>query len=133
MRPASSSFPSAASAIEGDEFAAQALGPGAEDLGELRGIERGEDPPEGVVAGEAVGQCEHAAQPVALGVAKIFHVHETLRAAPQCADGEDQEVTERMAFGASNARVVALAEGISEVVAIGHPELLPNTLSKIHF
>ena len=63
-------------AVEGDDFAgqrlAQTLRPSREGLGELRGIQRGEDPPEGVVAGNAVGQFEQAAQPLALGFAELL-------------------------------------------------------------
>lgn len=59
-------------AIDGDDLAgqhlAQALGPGGEGLGELRGIEQGEDAPESVVAGDAVGQCEQAARTTRAGL-----------------------------------------------------------------
>jgi len=123
-------------AIEGDNFAdqrlAQALGPSREGLGELRGIQRGEDPPEGVVAGDAVGQCEQAAQPLALGFAELLHLRKALRTAEQRADGNDQDVTERMAFGALDARVGESAEVIAEAVGVGHPEFLPTQGPKVH-
>ena len=123
-------------AIEGDDLAgqhrAQALGPGGEGLGELRGIEQGEDPPEGVVAGDAVGQFEQAAQPLALGFAELLHLRKAFRTAEQRADGNDQDVPERMAFGALDARVAELTEVIAEAVGIGHPELLPTQGSKVH-
>ena len=123
-------------AVEGDDFAgqrlAQTLRPSREGLGELRGIQRGEDPPEGVVAGNAVGQFEQAAQPLALGFAELLHLREALRTAEQRADGDDQDVTERMAFGALDARVGELGEVFDEAVGVGHPKLLPTQGSKVH-
>lgn len=96
-------------------------------------IQRGEDPPEGVVAGDAAGQSGQAAQPLAPGLAELLHVREPFRAAEQCADRDEQDVTERMAFGASDARVGDLREVMDETVGVGHPELLPARHSKVHF
>ena len=129
-------FPSASSAVEGDDFAGQrlapTLAPGRADLGELRGIQRGQDPPEGVVAGNAVGQFEQAAQPFALSFAELLHLRKAFRTAEQRADRNDQEITARMAFGALNAWVGELTQVFAEAVGIGHPELLPTQSLKVH-
>ena len=123
-------------AVEGDDFTgqrpAEPLRPGREGFGELRGIQGGEDPPEGVVAGDAVGQFEQAAQPRPLGFAKLLHLREALRAAEQRADRDDQDVTERMALGTLDARVGELGEVFDEAVGVGHPKLLPTPRSKLH-
>ena len=123
-------------AVEGDDFAgqrhAQALRPGGEGLGELRRIQRGEDPPEGVVAGDAMRQCEQSLQPVTLRMAELFHVHEALGTAEQRADRDDQDVVERMAFGARDARVFKLLEVVADAGGLGHPEFLPTQSSKVH-
>lgn len=123
-------------AVEGDDFAgqrlAQPLGPGREGLRKLRGIQRREDPPESVVAGDALGQPEQAAQPCALRFAELLHLREALRAAKQRAEGEDQDVAERMAFGALHPRVGELGEVFDEAAGVGHPKLLPTPLLKVH-
>ena len=56
------------------ERGAQALGPAHESLQEALRAERGEEPVEGVVAGDAVGQFQKGAQPGLLGVAEEVHV-----------------------------------------------------------
>jgi hypothetical protein len=54
-------------AVDGDEFVCQIGADGADVGGEAfdesLGIERGEDSPEGIVAGRSVGEFENAAQP----------------------------------------------------------------------
>ena len=119
-------------AIEGHDLAgqrrAQALGPGGESLGKLRGVEQSEDTPEGVVAGDAVGQCEQALEPVALGLAELLDVHKALGTAEQRAEGDEQNVVERMAFGAREARVFEVVEVVAEADVFGHRKLLPTQL-----
>ena len=90
------------------------------------GLEQGEDAPEGVVAGDGVGQCEQAFAPVALGAAELFDDHKTFRAAEQRADGEDENVVERMALGARAAWVFELAEVLAEADVLEHRKLLPT-------
>ena len=123
-------------AVEGDDLAgqrrAQALRPGREGLGKLRGIQRGEDPPEGVVTGDAVGQFEQAPEPVALGLAELLEVHEALRAAEQRAEGDEQNVVERVAFGARDARVFELMEVMAQADVFGQRKLLPTRGAKVH-
>ena len=123
-------------AIEGHDLAgqrrAQALGPGGESLGKLRGVEQSEDTPEGVVAGDAVGECEQALEPVALGLAELLDVHKALGTAEQRAEGDEQNVVERMAFGAREARVFEVVEVVAEADVFGHRKLLPTPLSKVH-
>jgi len=100
-------------AIEGDDLAgqrrAQALGPGGEGFGKLRGIEQGEDASEGVVTGEAVGQGEQTAQPVAPGLAELFDVHKALGTAEQRAEGEEEKC--RGGHGVWSARCAGLQGG----------------------
>ena len=142
-------------AVEGDSRAqrinlagqrsAQPRGPGGEGLGELRGIQRGEDAPEGVVTGDAVGQFEQVPEPVALGLAEFLEVHEALRAAEpfrqaqgpepaegQRADGDEQNVVERVAFGARDARVFELMEVMAEADVFEHRKLVPTQPLKVH-
>jgi hypothetical protein len=123
-------------AIEGHDLAgqtlAQTLGPEGEGFGELRGIERGKDPPKGVVAGDAAGQFEESAQPLVLGTAKVCHVHEALRAAEQRADRDDEQIMKTVHLAAIDARVFELTEVGAEAVGIGHPKLLPTHSPKVH-
>ena len=79
-----------------------------------------------------MGQLEQAAQPLALGFAKLLHLHEPLRAAEHGAEGNDQNVGERMTFGTREAGVFKLAEVIHQTVGFGHPEFLPTPDSKVH-
>ena len=55
---------------------------------------------------------------------------ETMRTAAQSLD--EQNVVERMAFGAREARVFELAEVIAEAEVFGHRKLLPSQASKVH-
>ena len=77
------------------------------------------------------GSSSEAAQPLALGLAKLLHLRKALRAAAQRADGDDQDVIERMAFGALDARVGELGEGLDEAVRVGSPKLLPTPPPKV--
>ena len=124
-------------AVERDDFArqalAQTLGPKREGLGELRGVQRGENPPESVVAGDAVGQFEQPAQPLPLRFAKLLHVHEALGSAEQRADRDDQDVVKAMAFATDNPWVFELVEAMAEAGMVGHPKLLPTSFAKVHF
>jgi hypothetical protein len=123
-------------AIEGHDLAgqtlAQTLGPEGEGFGELRGVERGKDPPKGVVAGDAAGQFEESAQPLVLGTAKVFHVHEALRFAEQRAERDEQDVVEAMDPAPFDARIFELAEVMADAVGVGHPEFLPTLFPKVH-
>ena len=85
------------------------------------------------MAGDAAGPFEQAAQPCARRLAERLHLREAFRAAAQRAEGDDQDVIERMAFGALAARVGELGKGFDEAVGIGHPNLLPTPPSKVHF
>ena len=96
-------------AIDGDDFVgqrgAQALRPAHERVEEALRIERGEEPVERVVAGDAVGQFQKGAQPGLLGVAEKLHVLEALRPAEQRADGDEQDVFKLVQPGALDARI----------------------------
>src|SRR5262245_5614743 len=84
--------------------------PAGEAVLEGHRAQRGEDPVEGVVAGDAVGQLQEAGQPVLLGVAESLDVIPALRPADDGAQGDDDDVGQLVPPGAADARVGQVGE-----------------------
>jgi hypothetical protein len=96
-------------AVDGDDLAGHGGAEGIEPLlntgHESGGVETGEDAAERVVRGNAVGQVKELAEEVQLGLAKAFDIRPTVGVAQRGADGQDEEVEERVSFAAVETRV----------------------------
>ena len=126
--------------VDGDNLGrkalAQAARPVGETLRELPWIEQGEDAPEGIMTGDAVGQLEKTRQPVVLGFDKAFKLDKVLRPTKQRSDRDPQDIVEAMRLGALHPRIGD--EGKVETKAfsggfVRHPELLSEVYKKVHF
>ena len=116
-------------AVQRDDLAVQALaqglGPVGEGLGEGGGVEGLEEPVEGVVAGDAVGQAQEGLEPLLAGLPEVFHVIEALAADQQGAEGDGQEVGEFVFLGAFHAGIGQAGEDGNEAGRVRHcPTLL---------
>ena len=98
-------------------------------LGKLHGIEHGKDPPESVMAGDAIGQGEKAAQKLDLGVAEFLKVHKAFGPAEHRAKRDGEDVDERVVFGAVDSRIFDDGEVKNETLRmglLGHPQFLSD-------
>jgi hypothetical protein len=77
-------------------------------------------------------QFEELAQPLVLGMAKVFHVHEAFRAAQQRAERDEQDVVQAMDPAAFDAWIFELPEVEADAVGVGHPKFLPTLFPKVH-
>ena len=77
----------------------------AEALGKLHGIEQGKDPAEGIMAGDAIGQSQKAAQKLDLGVAEFLKIHKALGPAEHRAERDGEDVDEQVVLCALDPRV----------------------------
>jgi predicted transposase YbfD/YdcC len=75
-------------------------------IAKLIGVEIAKQPAEGVVAGQAVGQGEKAAQKRLFGLSKQSHIHRTLTAAQHAAQGDHQQFVKVMQRGIAAARIL---------------------------
>src|SRR4029079_3555546 len=82
------------------------LDPTEETVDEVVGVEQGEDPADGVVRGDAVGQSHELLEPGPLGVAKLLHGDEVIGPAEHGTDGEEQDIDESMALAAFDAWIL---------------------------
>ena len=57
------------------------------------------------MAGDALGQSEKAAQKLLSGMAEFLEVHQTFGPAEHGAEGDEEDVDERVRFGAVDARI----------------------------
>jgi len=96
-------------AVDGDEFlpeaAAQQGGVIDEAVAEGLGIECGEDPAEGIVAGGAVGQLEPLSQPLLALLGEAFEVLEVVHPADHGSQRDEQHLAEVVPLGAAVAWV----------------------------
>ena len=96
-------------AIEGDNLARRArhhrLHPGQEAGLKGVGIQRCEDPPEGIVAGDATRQGQKGPQPVLLRLGKGDHAHKALGPAQHRTQRNRQDVQQFVPGGPRDARV----------------------------
>ena len=83
-------------AIHGDDLTGgdlvNGLDPTEEALDELFAIEQGEDPADGVMRRDAIGQLQELLQPVPFGVPELLHGDEVIGAGDHGTDGEEQDV-----------------------------------------
>ena len=77
---------------------------------EAFGIETGEDPPEGVMRGDAIGEVEELLEPRLFAFAKEFHVPESVATDHDGPQGNNDDVDEAMLLGAFDSRVRQVLE-----------------------
>ena len=102
-------MPSRETISPGDALA-QALGPAQETVEKHAGLERGKEPVEGVVAGNAIAQAGKRFEPVVFGMAEVLPVIEALAAAQQGADGDGRDVDEIVIAAALDTRIGQVLE-----------------------
>ena len=99
-------------AVDGHDLSVDLLhdrpNPGAETVLEMLGRQPGEDPTEGIVGRNAVGQGQEGFQPIVFGLPKLGNRHPTVGSTDRAADGDDQDIDEPMGF-------VAVDTGIGEL------------------
>jgi hypothetical protein len=105
-------------AIHGDDLTRRdlmdGLDPTEEALDELVAVEQGEDPADGVVRGDAIGQLQELLQPVPFGVPELLHGDEVVGAGDHGTDGKEQDVAEFVALTAFDAGVLHGVEVVKE-------------------
>ncbi len=88
-------------AVDGDQPAGRGGGQVGDPLHEalLEGhrVQRREDPAEGVVRGDAVGQVQEGLEPLPLAAAELGHLHPAVGPADDGADGDGQDVAQSCA------------------------------------
>lgn len=77
---------------------------------EAFGIESGEDPPKGVMRGDAIGEVEELLQPRLFAFAEEFHVLEAVATDHDGAQGNDDDVDKAVFLGAFDSRVRQVLE-----------------------
>ena len=89
--------------VNGDHLGRQHLRHGLHPVqktgSKLHGIQRGEDPIEGVVRGDAVGQVQNGDEPRSLDLPELLDVVPTLGPADHGTDGDDDDTQQRMQPG----------------------------------
>jgi len=68
----------------------------AEEVMEPLGVEPGEEPPEGVMGGDAVGQFQEFLEPVQLGAAVFNHLGPGVGAADEGAKSNHEDIVEQV-------------------------------------
>jgi hypothetical protein len=81
------------------------LGPGQEALLEALGIEAGKDTAKGVMGGNAMRQSKEGLEPGAFALAKEFHVLEPFPTGQERAQGNDQDIEEKVFLRPLNTRI----------------------------
>jgi hypothetical protein len=96
-------------AVDGDDLPVRLLerlcGPGRERALEVRPVEQREDTREGVVRGDAAGERDDPSEPVDLSMSEGFDGDERVGAAGDGAEGEREDVGERVSSSVLTARI----------------------------
>src|SRR6185437_293963 len=87
---------------------------GSLNLLQGQGVEAVEDPPEGVVRGDAVGQFQEASEPIFATTGKGGDVVPGVRPADDGTESHGEDVEEQVAFAAVKARVLETAKRLVE-------------------
>jgi hypothetical protein len=90
------------------------LDPAQEALLERRRVESGEHPREGVVGRDAVGQVEVEGEPGPAVAAELLDAGEGVGPGEDAADGDEDDVDQRVPAGPHDARVVEALEVVVE-------------------
>jgi hypothetical protein len=119
------------------EFFPHAFGPVDERLGKLPGVKCREHRAKSIVAGDAPGQLQKAAQPCFLLQAKAFHGRKLLLAAEHRAKGDDENVAQAVTPPVHGARIVQATQQLNQIDSgkgsFVHPTSLPAFASPASF
>ncbi|MBL8799001.1 MAG: hypothetical protein JNM56_34265 [Planctomycetia bacterium] len=111
-------------AIDGEDAAGGGLDQGIDPLVKalLKGgrVEEGEDAPQGVMGGDAMGQSQEGLQPVELAVAILFDLDPGIGPGDDRTDGQAQDVPEIVVAAMFPAWVVEVGETVAKGNSLGH-------------
>ena len=90
------------------------LDPAQQALLERRGVEPGQDAPEGVLRGDAIAQVEVAGEPAPPVAGELVDPRDRVGAGEDAADGHEDDIDQRMLAGPLHTRVVEILEVLLE-------------------
>src|SRR5512135_2103671 len=105
-------------AVDGDQPVLgdllQGLNPTQQASLECGWVEAGEDPSEGVVGGDAVTQVEVASEPLPAVATELLDAGERVGPGEHTADGDEEDIDQRVLSGPLDARVIEVVEVVVE-------------------